>query len=331
MILTYLFYRHEITGFVPGVTPSQIREQLQNIQENRPITDPAVKTLITRVRTVGALVQHSPQRKNLLRSRIFGVIAEYGWPTFFITLNPNDLYSPILKFRLGVLHEELDRNTYVRKSNLSNADSPVECAEYFNHVVKTFLQVLFGFDEESGNYQTSIFGNVVNHFGVVEEQQRKQLHLHMLVWVDGLTDYDAFSLKMKDALYMKGFIQYLNSLISASYSEPTVSNTYQDARDYLCPTLTKSNFDRIFKKEFQWVQEYCQIHVCSKYHCMKKKSSCRYGFPKTLCSETNYSCHLEQITIKRNNAFLNNANPIVSAVGRFNNDIQVCFTLKIFI
>ncbi|KAI8891505.1 hypothetical protein BC833DRAFT_508383, partial [Globomyces pollinis-pini] len=84
--------RYEISGYpTSGVKPETLLEQLGRVERNLPITDNAVRSLLNRVRTCGSLITHSPQRKVILRSHIFSLINKYGWPSYFITLNPADL------------------------------------------------------------------------------------------------------------------------------------------------------------------------------------------------------------------------------------------------
>ncbi|KAJ2986983.1 hypothetical protein HDV02_006408, partial [Globomyces sp. JEL0801] len=199
-------------------------EQLENLKRNLPLTDNGTKRLLDKVRTCGALIPHSPQRKTILRSQIFGLTAVHGWPAFFVTINPSDLHNPMVKLMdprlvnfediLNILtsNGEMNENeTFVFEElqSRTNASDPVACAKFFNLVVRTYIECILGWDQNSHSYNEGYFGKTVAHFGVVEEQQRKQLHLHLLVWVENYGSYESFHDKMKEDTFKRDFIAYI--------------------------------------------------------------------------------------------------------------------------
>jgi hypothetical protein len=86
-----------------------------------------------------------------------------------------------------------------------NVDDPVACALFFNKTVEAILKNVVGWDKLGRKYIPSILGSAVCHYGVVEEQQRKTLHLHMLVWIKEFDDYKAFHENMLQPEYHKNF------------------------------------------------------------------------------------------------------------------------------
>lgn len=86
---------------VYGVTSAQIKHALEAMTQKKPIEDPAVYSLLRKIKVCGALLPHTPQRKVILRQQIFSMIHHLGWPTFFITISPNDLKSPLVKILRG--------------------------------------------------------------------------------------------------------------------------------------------------------------------------------------------------------------------------------------
>ncbi len=76
-----------------SITKDILQEQLQRLKEKKSLTNPDVIRLLQSARHTGAVIPFSPFRKMVLRSNIFAIISEIGWPAFFITLNPNDLSS----------------------------------------------------------------------------------------------------------------------------------------------------------------------------------------------------------------------------------------------
>ena len=282
--------------------------------------------MLSNTRTKGSLISHTSQRKLVLRANIYGIIVKFGWPTFFVTLNPNDLYSPILNLHNAKEEEYnnlLDRLVDEKSEQSAFFNSnPVKCAKYFHSVVETFLKNILGWDDKEREYSKSMFGTVVSHFGVVEQQQRKQLHIHMLIWVDGLTDYDDFLESMENEKYSRSIIDYLNRLMSCSMRKSSESlKSEKDGRQYLCPEL-ETDFYKIFDEQLDWIQMSAQVHICSTYHCLKRKNKCRYNFPKALSENSTFDKNLKTISLRRNNYFLNTCLAPVGVVGRFNTDIQ---------
>ena len=329
-LLYFLICRFDVTGFPTiGVTANDIREQLDRLREKKNLNHKGVIQLLQQTRTRGSLVSHSPQRKIVLRANIFGIITMLGWPSFFITFNPNDLYSPILNLRqqkntpdYEALLKILSSNGHAELPAVFNGN-PASCAKYFKRVVESVLENVLGYDDAKKQYRTSMFGNVIAHFGAVEQQQRKQLHLHMIVWVEGLTDYNEFNQKIGNYEYRRKIVTYLNRLVRCSVQNPlqNIENIPNGSR-YLCPNLNAETFQETFLQQLDWVQLSSQLHQCTRYHCLKRGRNCRYKFPKPYVANTDY-CHAQhKMLYKRNNMFLNNCVPAIAVVGRFNTDIQ---------
>ena len=80
-----------------------LKRSLNQLIEMKPITDMEVYSLFREIRQTGAVIPHSPQRKSLLRHEIFSMIIHLNWPTYFMTISPADLKSPLIKFmRMGM-------------------------------------------------------------------------------------------------------------------------------------------------------------------------------------------------------------------------------------
>ena len=323
--------KFQLTGYPGGtITPEILYEQMQRLQQHLPLNNTAVSSLMNKVRTAGALIEHSPQRKTLLRSNLFGLIATFGWPTFFVTLNPSDLTSPIVRLQ-KIPHQEFDELVELlqKRGPLSpeefqkstefidaqNGNDPVLCALYYRHVVTSFERHILGYDSVSRTYQRGMFGQLLAHFGCTEEQQRKSLHLHLLLWTKDLTDYEKFQENLKEEEYKNECFSYLEQVISENQMETPY--TTGDPTSYLCPWITTE----LDGREVGWVQQKVQRHICSKYHCMKKQKQCRYKFPKETIVETHYNTRTKKIQIQRNNGWMNSCIPAIAAIGRFNTDV----------
>jgi hypothetical protein len=319
--LTFRLFRMKVAGFPSTkLTAADLIEQLQRVKSRKRIDHVGVTQLLKQTRVVGSMLPHSPQRKVIIRSNITGLMIRYGSPAFFVTLNPNDLYSPIIALKRSKWNA-LEKAAFFSNGavdfDFSLNQNPIQCSTYFHDVVKAFFKHGLGYDSSSMSYSPSIFGKVVAHLGVIEEQQRKQLHIHMLVWVEGLTDYAIFNENMQDNEYEAKIINYLHRLMTSKKRHCDLESTFQkDARLYLCPD--GNNFDN----QLGWVQKWAQMHKCSKFHCQKKGKKCRYKFPRAIVEKSHYNRETLTFLHERNDQYVNACVPFVAVVGRFNTDIQ---------
>jgi hypothetical protein len=93
-----------------------------------------------------------------MRNEIRALIMEKGLPSFFITINPADIYNPLVKFLAGseididnLLPEQVPE--YMEQSILV-AKNPFLAAQFFNIYLKAFLKIVLGYDPSdptSGN------------------------------------------------------------------------------------------------------------------------------------------------------------------------------------
>lgn len=124
-----------------------------------------------------------------MRNEIRGLMVEKGLPSFYITINPADVYNPIVKFLTG---SEIDVDSLLPgeepnywDQSVLVAKNPIVAARFFNVYMKAIISVLLGFDPDQRNLEGGILGVVNAYYGYVEAQGRGTLHCHMLVWVHG--------------------------------------------------------------------------------------------------------------------------------------------------
>jgi hypothetical protein len=263
-------------------------------------------------------------RKSWYRNEIEAINRTYGMPTFFMTVNPADLKSPIAKILSGVeacaateavltgngiftsSDDERMFNEFHRHHSSAN---PVACAEYFHRIMNIITRSLLGF--RNSQFQTSIFGKLNAYYGVVEQQQRKTLHCHMLIWVQGFESYDEYHNRMAtERTYHENFITYINSLIRCSLNNDITGISQKNPASF---ALNEKSDIQVLENELdyntEWVVRRCQVHKCSVYHCKKGNRRCRYNFPIKRCSETTYDKITGVITFSRNHNWVNHYNP----------------------
>ena len=155
-----------------------------------------VLQLLKETNIVVSNVPGSSSSRVAMRNQIRALIIEKGLPSFYITINPADVFNPVVKFLAGaeinvdaLLPETVP--SYLEQSVLV-AQNPVVASKFFNLYMKAFIKNILGFDVESleGKSKEGILGLVNGYYGCVETQGRGTLHCHMLVWLDGALNCD---------------------------------------------------------------------------------------------------------------------------------------------
>jgi len=114
-------------------------------------------------------VPESFAQKVKRRSEIKGLIARYGMPAFWMTINPSDLRNPLVLQLAGITYsaDALPAATAAIRQATATSN-PVAVAQFFHHTCKGVFNGLLGSDTG----RTGILGEIANHFGVVETNGR---------------------------------------------------------------------------------------------------------------------------------------------------------------
>ena len=148
-----------------------------------------VLNLMKQVRAITSNIPGSSASRVSMRNEIRGLMIEKGMPSFFITINPADVYNPLVKF-LGGADIDIDNllpdevPNYWEQSILV-AKNLFVAAKFFNIYMKAFISALLGYDPKQMNLEGGILGVVKAYYGCVETQGRGTLHCHMMVWLEG--------------------------------------------------------------------------------------------------------------------------------------------------
>jgi hypothetical protein len=117
-----------------------------------------------------------------------------GLPSFYIIVNPADVYNPIMKLLAG---SEIDVDNFLpeqvpdfREQSILVVKNPFVAARFFNIYMKAFVKCILGFDPQCPSAEGGILGNVKAYYGCVEAQGHRTLHYHMLVWLHGTLNPD---------------------------------------------------------------------------------------------------------------------------------------------
>jgi hypothetical protein len=202
-----------------NITSSHLANAQAQEEKGEPITDPAIRMLRNHVHAIAGRVMGSNQSRYHLRSQIWSTTAQLSPPSVWITINPSDLHDPIAQIFAG---EDIDLDKFILTSGPDNlkratniASDPYAAAKFFHFTIKTVLETLFGV--RVTDYQVisemGILGRVKAYFGAVESQGRGTLHLHMLIYLEGVPSPD----KMMELLQSEEFRNRVMEYIQANF------------------------------------------------------------------------------------------------------------------
>jgi hypothetical protein len=187
-----------------------------------------VINLLKQVNGVAASVPGSSAARVAMRNEIRGLMIEKGLPSFYITINPADVFNPIVKFLAGA---EIDIDTLLPEDipnywdqSVLIAKNPVVAAQLFNLYMKAFISALLGYDPEHKDLDGGILGVIKAYYGCVEAQGRGTLHCHMSVWIEGGLNPNeikkrALSTDESEVEFGKRLLAFLDDTISNSIPE----------------------------------------------------------------------------------------------------------------
>lgn len=140
-------------------------------------------TLMDQVDVVGNHVNGSLAKKKHQRGEIWSLINFLNAPTWFITVSPADAKHPLcIHWASQDLEFKPEIKGYRERQHWVTRN-PVACALFFDHLVKLFIKHLCGWSDDGPS--RGLFGVPEAYYGTVEEQGRKTLHLHFLLWIRG--------------------------------------------------------------------------------------------------------------------------------------------------
>ena len=303
-----------------------------------------VLRLMKEVRAITSSVPGSASSKVKMRNEIRGMILELGLPSFFITINPADVYNPIVKFLAGgqvdlddLMHDQVPN--YWEQSVLV-ARNPVVAARFFNLYLKAFIRTVLGFDPSScPNLSEGILGVVKGYYGCVEAQGRGTLHCHMLVWVEGGLNPDEIKRRLGDDLggdFGRRLLEYLEDTIASSIPddvEPSVPVPSSNFHPCAVRALDPSKFDESVvasarQKDLHNLAKQCQQHrhsdTCFKYwRGGSDPKECRFGLDSSnVVPESYIDPESKEVFLRCLDGMVNNFNPTILETLRCNMDIK---------
>ncbi|CAG8576370.1 8886_t:CDS:2 [Cetraspora pellucida] len=212
--------------------------------------------------------------------------------SLFITINPADLYSPIIMM-------------YAR----SEIDFEKLTPENF---LKLIINTLIGYNKVNDG----IFSTIKNYYDFVEYQDQGILHCYMLVWLYGALDPIMLHHKIKeDEKFHQCLLHYISDIIKEDLSYLLIKG--EDAPSFKpIPNLRSTDFVEKFCQDLLAITKHMLFHnynqTCKKYnHSLQKH--CKFDFLHELVDSPGMVFSNESIiAVQCVNAFINNYNPYIT-------------------
>ncbi|KAI3286470.1 hypothetical protein DTO002I6_8141 [Penicillium roqueforti] len=287
---------------ITSLTVNQLQDAAKMLAAGQKIEDPVIRRLLRTIETVGMQVPGSVAQKLKMRSEIRGLIARYGMPAFWITINPSDLRNPLVLILAGVEYsgDHLPTaNATIREAAATS--NPVAVAEFFHHVCKAVLDGLFA----TNTGQIGILGNLSNHFAVVETNGRGMLHLHRLAWARGNLAFTSLRDRLlQDSEFAARMIRYLESIITQG-----VDVSIPHDPEVNLPSMPPSATDFESDDDFH-------LRLSHDSNCVARKMQVQNLVPTSNIDDFGL------IHLARNHAWINPWNPAIASFVRSNQDIS---------
>ena len=218
-------------------------------------------------------------------------------PAFWLTINSSDLQNPLVLMLAGtlLLEDTLPwASAAIRQAAATS--NLVAVAQFFHHICKALFDRLLC----SNTGELGIFGQISNHFGVVETNSCGMLHLHALIWVTGNVEFNTLRNQIsEDKLFVECMIRYLETIIVKSLNATNLQNsppsetTFQNTSPSTKGPETDNEFNKNLAADSNAVAEKTQVHslkhnaTCFKYRRKgQEKETCRFGMPRALHTES---------------------------------------------
>jgi hypothetical protein len=116
-------------------------------------------------------------------------MCDQGLLSFYIIINPADIYNPLIEFLAGA-KIDVDNLLPEQVSNFHDqsilvAHNSAVTAKFLNIYMKIFIRCLLQIEGKGMDFNERILGFINAYYGYVEAQGRGTLHCHMMVWLEG--------------------------------------------------------------------------------------------------------------------------------------------------
>ena len=263
-----------------------------------PFSNPAIRALRSQLSAVKTKVQGSDESWISIRGKIWGTNLLHNPPSLWVTINPADTQDLIAQVLMGA---EIDLDNFCNTAGpdsigraMNVASDPYASAKFFHFTIATILEVLFGISKRRNGIfvrREGIFGVVKSYIGTVEVQGCGSLHLHLLLWLEGVPTASEMRHVLTAELFRDKIKRYIKATIRADLDGKVTAEVLAlpkvDAVSYSRPLDPRLNNADAAKQNEQALARLTQYHHCSYANCLKiikgRTSVLRSGPVRVFC------------------------------------------------
>jgi hypothetical protein len=209
------------------MSPDKLENAIQDCRNNRSVqySNTGEHQFLRSIKSTCGKLPHSNEACLDARRIYFSYLMKFGIPAIFLTITPDDLRS----FRVVVYslspnkvsaHGEVDPKSFSESDILTDfnvrrearVQHPGLCAEEYQRLMELVIKHLFNWDTKT---QTSngmgLFGEVLAWCLATEEQGRKSLHGHYLVYIKNWNRVMNILQRVKDEAIGQGNWKYADA------------------------------------------------------------------------------------------------------------------------
>ncbi|KAG1871659.1 hypothetical protein F4604DRAFT_1583006 [Suillus subluteus] len=163
-------------AMVSPIAVSNVSNRIAKGDHNFAFT-PGEKKVRALLKQVNLVMRHAPglsAPQVIMRNEMRGFMIEQGLPSFYVTVNPADVYNPIVKFLAG---SEIDVENLLSTDvpdywlqSVQIAKNPALGVKFFNIFMEAFIRTLLGSGHKNLKLEGGVLGVVKAHYGCVEAQ-----------------------------------------------------------------------------------------------------------------------------------------------------------------
>ena len=179
--------QQNISGIAPPAVLEEIAKRNNGIWDYAKETT-APKEFLNSIRVVSGVLPHTAEAAKKGRKDLFSLQIKFGTPDIFFTVSPADDNSFLISVYGGIEQDSIadllncsfeELNDRAKSRSHIRFAFPGLSTFYFEMVLKLVMKHVVGWKSQTDGY----FGETEAYFYSVEEQARKVLHVHMLLWL----------------------------------------------------------------------------------------------------------------------------------------------------
>jgi len=323
-------------------TMQELAERSSNGSQPTATTDDEQQALdlLKEVKLISGNIPGSAASRLIMRNEIRANILSLGVPSFYLTVNPADVYNPIVRFLAGndididnLLSHEIP--TYWDQAKVV-ARNPCIAATFFHTYINAFVSAILGYDPKQRSITPGILGVTRAYYGCTEAQGRGSLHCHMVVWVHGgMTSDQIRARATAEVAWRDRLVEFLDDTVcNVVPADPDPSMTVQSSEHHPCAvrgidmnadpsaeeTLKASLKD--LRNVVMESQRHSHTGTCYKYSSSGEKT-CRFGLDENnVTPATFFDEETGSLVLRHLDGMVNNYNPTIALGTRCNGDIK---------